>query len=348
MIQVLADLVFVCYKILYLPLVYFGMIKVQHFTLIFLSLLTFGKCNSQLKVDLESSYFIEIPRDTTITLDHKELHDIGGISGIDYDRKNGQYLLISDAGKKHGNSRYYTVDIKFKPQISIDFKDVHYLANNELRGEGVRITPSGMLLTDERTIDDKERSFVFQYGDDGRSEEIPLPTKFQQPMWDNSGFEGLAFSEKNNKMYIALERAMPESLDRYTVSILEYDLDNLSLPPVEYYYPLQRKLEGNGISEIMIFDDSSLLVVERDWVSPNNYVSIYEVQLDGKPSKVLDPKKVFTFDNVTHIGGMEFKINNIEGITMSPNQDYLILASDNNFGNKCNCTPTQLVFLKVD
>lgn len=342
-------------KTLYLRLGLNVMVKTTLIAFILL-FIVIGRGYSQISFDLASSDFIEIPADTIVTLSGKELRKIGGISGIDYDKRNGQYFLISDAGKKHGDGRYYTANIKLDSEVSFELLDVHYLSNSELRGEGVRITPKGMLLTDERTIDQTERSFVFQYAEDGLSMEIPLPEKFQKPMSDNSGFEGLAFSENENTMYIALERAMPESKDRFLVSILEYDLSNLDKSPKEYYYPLQRKEIGNGISEIMVYDDSTLIIIERDWVSPNNYVSIYGVDLGHNtssssekvaPPAYLQPQKLFSFDNINEIGGKEFKVNNIEGVTFSQNKDYLVLVSDNNFGNRCNCTPTQVIFLKI-
>ncbi|MEL7001939.1 MAG: esterase-like activity of phytase family protein [Bacteroidota bacterium] len=323
------------------------------FTLVLLSK---GSIYSQLKFDLEASYFVEIPSDTAIVLNGQTLPTIGGLSGIDYDAKTGHYLLISDAGKKNGNGRYYVLDIDLENDFSIEFKEVVYLPKGKLRGEGIRTLDNGLLITDERTINRRERSFFFHIDKENNMTEIPLPKTYKKPMWDNSGFEGLGLSEDGNKAFIALERAMPESTDRYMVGILEYNIQDVNITPKEYYYPLQRKMPGNGISEVVAFDDTSLLVIERDWVSPNNYVTLYSVNLKGSENNnpesggstpVLKPTKVFSFPNTVEIGNKTFKVNNIEGATFSPDGEFLILVSDNNFGNNCDCTPTQLVFLKI-
>jgi len=319
----------------------------------------FAGCNTyaQLKFDLKASHFIEIPSDSIIMANGQKLPTIGGISGIDYDSENDQYILISDAGIKNGNGRYYTADIDLNESVSLEFSDVVYLPNPELRGEGIRVMSSGMLMTDERTIDEQERSFLLYLDKDNEINEVALPAKYQKPMWDNSGFEGLALSESENKAFIALERAMPENVDRNMVSVLEYDLMNMTAGPIEYYYPLQRKMSGNGISEIVSLNDTTLIVIERDWVSPNNYVTLYMVNLNntyensqdgGDSTRLLKPVELFSFPQRVVLGGKPFKVNNIEGATFSADKEYLILVSDNNFGNKCNCTPTQFVFLKIE
>ena len=207
-----------------------------------LNSIVLNNVNGQFKVDLQSSYFIEIPLDTTVKVGEEVISNIGGISGIDYDKNNDKYFLVSDSGKKNGVGRYYSAKIDFDNEIKFYFLSEHLFSNEEIRGEGIRVIPNGFLVTDERTINEEERTFFLKINKDQSVEKIKVPKKFKGAVSDNSGFEGLAYSSGTNEAFIALERALPNHKDGYEVSILKYDLDNLKKKPEEYYYPLQRQI----------------------------------------------------------------------------------------------------------
>ena len=339
------------------------LLKYFAFSFIILFGLFSSKLNAQIQFDLSSSYYLELPYDTTVFIGGNEFTHIGGFSGIDKSNKEDHYYLISDAhtgGIDRGEAQYYEVKIKYKEDICFMFAGRKKIKDSSFWSESIRFSKAGtMFISDERTIDGRECSQVFKVEKDGDFFEIILPEKYQNEMFDNSGFEGITLSPDEDKLYIALERAMPESIYRYITNILEYDLNDLESKPKEYYYPIQRRVKSNGITEILTYNDSILFIMERDYIKPDNFVSIYSVNLNKsveipakysklpKDVKLLNPKFLFTFNDVTKIGKKDFKVNNIEGVTFSSSGEYLIFVSDNNFGNRSAQTPTQIVCLKI-
>jgi len=171
-------------------------------------------------------------------------------------------------------------------------------------------------------------------------------------MYDNSGFEGLTISPDHKKLFLAMERALPTSGCRSILPILEYSLADHSTKT--YWYQMQWNTKGNGISSLVALSDYELLVIERDYLKAEdrNEVNIYKITLieasknndsdcPQSGESVLVPEKIFSFSQDLKLGGQPYKVNNIEGATFTPDGQYLLLVSDNNFGNKGNRTPTQ-------
>ncbi|MEQ9099821.1 MAG: esterase-like activity of phytase family protein [Imperialibacter sp.] len=310
--------------------------------------------DAQVSFDTEHSFFIEIPFDTSGVFEGQE-KPFGGISAITYSGHESDYYLLSDGLP----ARYYTFSIDPIKSLSIVYKDVYYLAESQIRGEGMALSGSSMFVSDERDIDNVEKTLVWQADASGKLQNIKdLPVRYYGEMYDNSGFEGLTISPDHKKLFLAMERALPTSGCRSILPILEYSLADHSTKT--YWYQMQWNTKGNGISSLVALSDYELLVIERDYLKAEdrNEVNIYKITLieasknndsdcPQSGESVLVPEKIFSFSQDLKLGGQPYKVNNIEGATFTPDGQYLLLVSDNNFGNKGNRTPTQLVALKV-
>ncbi len=308
----------------------------------------------QLRFDSSQSYFIEIPFDTSGVFSAQK-QPFGGISAITYSGNGNEYYLLSDGLP----ARYYTFEITTEGGLKASFKTITYLTESKIRGEGMAKSGSTLYLSDERRINNDEKTLVWEKEEGDVLRKIDdLPKQYYGEMYDNSGFEGLTISPDGKKLFLAMERALPQSECRSILPILEYSLTEHSTKT--HFYPMQWKTSGNGISALVALNEFDVLVIERDYLKDEdrNEVNIYRVVLanpgssnenncpvDGDP--VLVPEKIFSFDQDLRLSGKPYKVNNIEGAVFTPDGQYLLLVSDNNFGNKGNKTPTQLVALKV-
>jgi len=317
------------------------------------SLLLIKKLPAQLAFDPGASFFFEIPADTAgVFADHAL--PFGGISAIAYTGTGNDYYLLSDGLP----ARCYIFTIVTNGGLQFSFKSMFLLPNALIRGEGAGVANDVLYISDERTIANIEKTAVWQLGAAGLTEIAGLPGQYRGAMYDNSGFEGLAVNPSGTALLLGMERAVPSSDCRSIVPIIEYSLE--SKTSKTYFYPMQWPTDGNGISALLSLSDIELLVIERDYLKDENRneVGIFDVTLTGMaksnsdncPSNddtVLLPRKLFSFSDVLSIGGKPFKVNNIEGAAFTPDKQYLLLVSDNNFGNKGRATPTQIIALKI-
>ena len=327
---------------------------------VFLSLSYSFSVHGQANLEIEhpshpQHFFIEIPCDTTgVFAAHKG--PFGGISAIEYAGKGNRYILLSDGVP----SRYYTFAIDVKDDLNCQLKGVSYLPCASIRGEALRLAGHHIFLTDERVIDGMEKTLFWRLERPRQLVEIVrLAREYYGEMYDNSGFEGLAVSPDHQKLYLALERALPSSPCRSMVPILEYSI--ATGETTTYYYPFQIPGKSNGISEVLSLSDSVLLVIERDYLKDENRntVNFYVVNIHRKGPPLpadcgmpeyatfLQPRLIFSLDTLSQLGGKHFKVNNVEGAAISADGHHLLLVTDNNFGNKGNATPTQIIALRL-
>lgn len=322
---------------------------------VLLAFLIAGNAAAQLTFDLGNSCFIEFPFDTAGVFAGQK-GPFGGISSIAYSGKGNDYYLLSDGLP----ARYYTFSIEVTDRIVARFKEVSYLGEEKIRGEGMAPGKQLCFISDERRIGNQEATRIWTLRANGMLQQLGgLPPRYYGEMYDNSGFEGLSLSPSGRKLFAAMERALPGSACRQVLPIVEYNLADHSI--ATHYYPMQWPGSSNGISALLATGDSELLVIERDYLPEENRneVAIFSVTTGSggadnnsdcplADDPVLVPQPLFAFGKGTiELGGRPYKVNNIEGATFSADGQYLLLVSDNNFGNKGAKTPTQLVALKV-
>ena len=189
-------------------------------------------------ISIKSLRFIN-EYDIPFNLKFKET-TVGGLSGIDYDKKNDIYYFISDDRSAINPARFYSAKIKISEKgiDTIQFIDVKYLLqqNDEtypsakqdpshtLDPEAIRFNPNtnkiiwtsegertvksnpAVLIDPSINISNLEGKFV---------EIIPIPTNLRMQIAEigphqNGALEGIAFDPDFKTMYVAIEDPLYE------------------------------------------------------------------------------------------------------------------------------------------
>lgn len=224
---------------------------------------------------------------------------VGGISGMDYDVRSGEWLLASDDRGQHAPARFYRAHIAFDAR-QVQPVDVRQAVTLRQRDgslypawgqpgvsadiESLRIDPvdGSIWYASEGDRQGRVPSFVRRASADGAyAGELPYPATLQiQPNCEcggrsNLGMEGMSFSSDGGQLWLAIES--PPIEDGPVAGPARGALTRISLVrrdgtiDAQYAYPLDPTpapaYEGayvdNGISEILAIDEHRLLVLER-------------------------------------------------------------------------------------
>jgi len=186
---------------------------------------------------------IEIPFDKTF-----QNTKVGGLSGIDYDKKNALYYLICDDRSVYNNSRFYTAKIPlFENKIqSIDFQSVIILKNESRTAfgnwnstpttstdpEDIRFNPKtntliwssegARIITREKQIlQNPSLNSMDLKGNFLNTFTLPENLKMQQEEKgprNNGTLEGIAFDSKFKTIYSHTEEPLFEDGDQANAS----------------------------------------------------------------------------------------------------------------------------------
>jgi hypothetical protein len=235
---------------------------------------------------------------------------VGGLSGIDYDAANDEWVMISDDRSQHNPARYYRARLAF---------DEHAFQPVQLTGVTMLLQPDGSVyppkegykaghgvVPDLETmrVDPRDASiwyasegdvklgldpFVRHATRDGRFiSELPLPPLFtvskerKSGPRDNQAFEGLSFAPDGRTLWVSLEGPMyqdgpePDPAHGAINRITHFTRDGKVLG--QYAYPLDAipatpgkgKAADNGISEMLSLSDTRLLTLERSGVQADD------------------------------------------------------------------------------
>jgi len=243
---------------------------------------------------------------------------VGGLSGISYDRSKGVFYSISDDRSQVNPARFYTLGIDFNQgklsNQDITFTDVTTLLN----GKGQPFPPSsldpeGIALTDNKTVfisseGDVEAKhqidpFIREFSLAGQQiGKLPIPQKFLPTTGDrgirnNLAFESLTITPNQKFLFTATENALTQDSVIATAEngsssrILKYNAvtgkpeakflyvtDPVASPPIP-----ADEFNTNGLVELLALDNSgTLLALERSFsVGVGNNIKLYEVRLQG-------------------------------------------------------------------
>ncbi|KFC62826.1 hypothetical protein FF80_03396 [Devosia sp. LC5] len=300
--------------------------------------------------------------------------EFGGISGLDYDPANDIYYAISDDRSQKAPARFYTLGLK------VDAEGVHgvdILASHLLRDAAGNVFPAKGIDPEAirynaaaRTIfwstenDIAGNPGVYEARLDGSFLRAFAVPDYYQPaadgasgIYSNLAFESLAISADGATLLAGTENALAQDGDKATLEagspsrIISFDIAS-GQPTAEHVYetgPIHTKATAeppyndNGLSELMVFDDTHLLAVERSFAAgPGNEINVYLTDLsaatdiNGKPSIKDETVEPAAKQHVFKIGEGDFglDIDNIESVTFGPQVDgkrTLVIASDNNF-----------------
>lgn len=235
---------------------------------------------------------------------------VGGLSGIDYDAVNDEWVMICDDRSQHNPARYYRARLAFDQHA---FKSVQLTGVTTLRQadgsaypskeayqpgvgavpdlEAMRIDPrdGSIWYSSEGDVQLGLDPFVRHATRDGQHlATLPLPPMFAVSKEHKSGprnnqaFEGISFTPDGNTLWVSLEGPMyqdgptPDPEHGAPARITHFTRDGKVLG--QYVYPLDAvpakpgpgKAADNGISEILALSDSKLLVLERAGVQSSD------------------------------------------------------------------------------
>ena len=239
---------------------------------------------------------LDVPK--TLTVDGAPF---GGVSGVDYDRRTGEWLMISDDRSDKAPARFYvgrldydahgvkglrlTRQIPLRRDDGTTFPATASPAGERADGEALRIDPWADDLV-WATEGDAARGFdpaVRRMGRDGAPKgAIPTPSAFRfdpnkvQGARPNLTFEGLSFSPDGRWLWLSMEAPLIQDGPVSSVAAGGVTritrLDRSGRVVAQYAYqldPIQAapaRRGDNGISEILALDDRRLLVLERSGV----------------------------------------------------------------------------------
>ncbi len=228
---------------------------------------------------------------------------VGGLSGIDFDAKSGNWILVSDDRSNINPARFYTARLAYDAQ---GFNDVTLSSVTMLKQRDGTVYPdraqylaAGGEVPDTEAIRFDPRDGSIWYTSEGDRAlgldpfvnhasingdpiaRLPLPSMLKVSATthsgtrDNLGFEGLAFAQDGKSLWVAMEA--PIYQDGAPVSpthggyarITQYDPDGSVLRQVAYPVDAIPAAPGpgmyadNGVTEMLAVDDHRFLMLER-------------------------------------------------------------------------------------
>jgi hypothetical protein len=243
--------------------------------------------------------------------------EVGGLSGIVYDRARDVYYSLSDDQGQIDPTRYYSVEIDVSDG-SLDDGDIRFVevttlldengqpfAAGSLDPEGIALaTPGRLLMSSEGNALVPTDPFIRRYNLNGRqTAEYPVDDKYSPDgtgvsgVRQNLAFESLAVTPDHNTLYTATEGALAQDGPAADVGVgslarvAEYDLAQRTAG-AEYVYVTEPVAEPpdppdafrvNGLVDLLPIDNAgTMLALERSFsVGKGNTVWLFEVSTVG-------------------------------------------------------------------
>ncbi|NEQ36384.1 MAG: phytase [Okeania sp. SIO3I5] len=240
---------------------------------------------------------------------------VGGLSGISYDKDSGIYYSISDDRSENNAARFYTVDIDLSDgnldDGDVAFTNLTFLSENgvlfgqnTIDPEGIVFNGENLFISSEGNVNDGIAPFVNEFSLAGQQlNQLPIPDKFlpdqniPKGIRNNLAFESLTISPNERFLYTATENSLVQDGEISTLEnegtsrIIKYDLAT-GQPVKEFLYFVDSIPDApvpadgfadNGLVELLALDNSdTLLALERSFASGvGNNIRLYEVQLQN-------------------------------------------------------------------
>jgi hypothetical protein len=310
---------------------------------------------------------------------------VGGLSAIDHDPATGLFDLLSDDRSDLQSARLYRARLGLTAQGLAPPEFVEVITLRQPDGSafpGRSAAPAGLAVPDPESLrrlpsgnflwtseGDFARGFapaVYEADRQGRQlRAFELPPCFAEGPGhgarDNLAFEGLALNASGTQAWVAMENALQQDgavpslasgggpcrftlFDVATGTALRqiaYPADAIPAAPL-----IPGTYADNGVSEILLLDDDSLLVLERAYMAGRgNSVRLYRIDtrsasdtlaLDALTTANHQPavkQRVADFSDFAGAGLAH--IDNLEGMCWGPRlpdgQRTLWVVSDDNF-----------------
>ncbi|MCP9756646.1 esterase-like activity of phytase family protein [Lacihabitans sp. CCS-44] len=265
----------------------------------------------------------------------------GGISGIEF-YNNALYLVSDRAFKTDTTENSYIFKMDSIGQISTAFKFFGVKNVESIRFDNLS---QKMFFAFERE-DSTGVGFI-------NENNIPInlatfSMKTDSLTTENRGIESLCFDEKHN-LWFAFESSLGPSISffqfPYDATKNSYDYNKKKV----FQYPFDARIcikpdqklsgnVGNGITEILPFDDNKLLVMERCFDDRFITMRLFVASIPSE-GNIISKQQVFEFTIKNELLGQNrpLRPDNFEGMTWGKeenNQRILYIISDDNFNPK--------------
>jgi hypothetical protein len=222
--------------------------------------------------------------------------EIGGLSGITYDKKSNKLIVVSDDKSIINSSRFYQFEIKLDeknfsvtPMDLITFKDStgNVFKKHELDAEGITIVGDKLYVSSEGVLN-RDKPILpafYEFSPQGNElSKLPVPDKFlpskdpaekKMGARDNLSFEALTSTPDGKTLFMGMEEALIQDDNLTTIShtsktrIIKYQ----DLKPVkEFLYSLDFipviKVAGlivgeTGLVDMAAIDENTSYTLER-------------------------------------------------------------------------------------
>lgn len=277
---------------------------------------------SRLFLDLRLDFVTQVTLPSDTTFAHTQ---VGGLSGLAYDRPRNQFYALSDDRQK---PRFYTLTLDFpdpsessvpKVDIAANITALTFLkdklgtpiAPNQADPEGIALTPEDTLLISSEGVAQSEAPPWIKEFDRPSGQELlqyPLPKYFipqvlesgaRLGVRDNLGFESLTLSPTGDRLFVATESALSQDVGRegpIYCRLLHY-VRGVGEPILiaEHLYPLEAANEwdiANGLVELLALDNGGhFLSLERTFsVSAGFGAKLFQVSLAGATDVLGQPR----------------------------------------------------------
>lgn len=247
--------------------------------------------------------------------------EIGGLSGITYDKEQKKLLAVSDDKSWVTETRFYEFDINVTPKsftvtpsnvVKLKSPAGGYFKKGEADFEGISLYKGDILISSEGSAlrVPPTPSLLYRYSRDGEFKElITVADKFfpakkmNEPLYgtrDNKGFETLSTALDGKTTYLGAEEALYQDGEISSISnasnariIIYSDLK----PVKEVAYTLE-KVEAlkavdvspgeNGLVDIAAIDDKNFYSLERSWIPfiNKNIIRIYRCRITNATTDI--------------------------------------------------------------
>lgn len=265
--------------------------------------------------------------------------EIGGLSGITFDKQQNKLLAVSDDRAWVSETRFYEFNLTLSQNVftitpskvvKLKKADGTFFQKNEADFEGISLYNGDILISSEGSLkrSPPTSSVLYRFSRNGDYKElVTVPERFLIPKIgksnasgtrDNKGFETLSTALDGKTTMMGAEDALIQDGEIASISnasttriIIYKDLK----PVGEVPYTLE-KIEAlkagvttepsdNGLVDIAAIDDKNFYALERMWISRinKNIIRIYKCKITDSTTDIskIDSLKSQSFNPVEKI-----------------------------------------------
>lgn len=289
---------------------------------------------------------------------------VGGFSGIDYDTRANQFVLITDDRGANRGTHLFAAEVQSRldQTLHITLSTAHQLRTSNIVSDAIGVDAEAIrLLSGNRLLWSSEGDVTARVGpgiylsesEKFTGQPLSLPSELDSTRSSNTNlrpnrsFEALALGSDPKTYFVALEAPLSGADDLpTTVRGAEapiYELDFSGNVKARFAYPMEaiaQQNEGlladNGVSEMLVLGHQQFLILERSGSQQQDGSFRFVTRLfcawqtEGSQSPLLIKQLVAEFNRLG-----PFERANFEGMTFGPSlpdgRKSLFLVADNNF-----------------